>query len=70
MAGVMHRRRRVIATAHERKLVRQLGVQREDSEMDVGLLVRIGLKGPRISAGASGFMSNVSSWLGCARLKS
>ncbi len=29
----------------------------------------IGLNGPRISAGASGFMSQVSSWLGAPRLK-
>ena len=29
-----------------------------------GTLVSIGLNGPRISAGASGFMSQVSSWLG------
>ena len=29
-----------------------------------GTLVLIGLNGPRISAGASGFMSQVSSWTG------
>ena len=34
-----------------------------------GALVLIGLNGPRISAGASGFMSKVSSWLGAPRLK-
>ncbi len=34
-----------------------------------GLLVRMGLNGPRISAGASGFMSQVSIWLGAPRLK-
>ncbi len=34
-----------------------------------GDAVEIGLNGPRISAGASGFMSNVSSWLGAPRLK-
>src|SRR6185503_3541521 len=34
-----------------------------------GLLVLIGLNGPRISRGASGFMSHVSSWLGAPRLK-
>ena len=33
------------------------------------LFVRIGLNGPRISAGASGFMSQRSSWLGPPRLK-
>src|SRR5688572_23775769 len=34
-----------------------------------GLLVRIGLNGPRISRGASGFISQVSNWLGAPRLK-
>ena len=34
-----------------------------------GLFVRTGLNGPRISRGASGFMSQVSSWLGAPRLK-
>src|SRR2546426_1252617 len=34
-----------------------------------GLFVLIGLNGPRISAGAFGFMSNVSNWLGAPRLK-
>src|SRR6476646_6150278 len=34
-----------------------------------GLLVRMGLNGPRISAGALGFISNVSNWLGAPRLK-
>src|SRR5437016_4438073 len=34
-----------------------------------GLLVLIGLNGPRISAGALGFMSKVSNWLGAPRLK-
>ena len=34
-----------------------------------GALVAIGLNGPRISAGASGFMSQVSNWLGAPRLK-
>src|SRR5207247_8610454 len=34
-----------------------------------GLLVWIGLNGPRISRGASGFMSQVSSWLGAPKLK-
>src|SRR5881394_546841 len=34
-----------------------------------GLFVLIGLNGPRISDGAFGFMSNVSSWLGAPRLK-
>src|SRR5439155_24227208 len=34
-----------------------------------GLLVRIGWKGPRISRGASGFISQVSNWLGAPRLK-
>ncbi len=34
-----------------------------------GALVLIGLNGPRISSGASGFMSNRSSWLGAPRLK-
>ncbi len=34
-----------------------------------GAAVAIGLNGPRISAGASGFMSNRSSWLGAPRLK-
>src|SRR6185369_9129601 len=34
-----------------------------------GDFVEIGLNGPRISAGASGFISNVSSWLGAPRLK-
>ena len=33
------------------------------------VFVRIGLKGPRISAAASGFMSQRSSWLGPPRLK-
>ena len=33
------------------------------------LFVRIGLKGPRISLGASGFMSQRSCWLGAPRLK-
>src|ERR1051325_7186389 len=34
-----------------------------------GLLVLIGLKGPRVSEGAFGFMSKVSAWLGAPRLK-
>src|SRR5205814_1523764 len=34
-----------------------------------GFLVRIGWHGPRISRGASGFMSQVSNWLGAPRLK-
>src|SRR6476620_443317 len=34
-----------------------------------GLLVLIGLNGPRISDGAFGFMSNVSNWLGAPKLK-
>src|SRR5881394_4678357 len=34
-----------------------------------GLLVWMGLNGPRISRGASGFMSQVSNWLGAPRLK-
>src|SRR5208282_2306683 len=34
-----------------------------------GLLVRMGLNGPRISEGALGFMSQVSIWLGAPRLK-
>src|ERR1051326_8779810 len=34
-----------------------------------GLLVLIGLNGPRISEGALGFMSKVSNWLGAPRLK-
>src|SRR5437867_13138682 len=34
-----------------------------------GLLVLIGLNGPRISDGALGFMSQVSNWLGAPRLK-
>src|SRR5439155_17246880 len=34
-----------------------------------GLTVLIDLKGPRISRGASGFMSQVSNWLGAPRLK-
>jgi len=34
-----------------------------------GDFVRIGLKGPRISLGASGFMSQRSTWLGAPRLK-
>ena len=34
-----------------------------------GALVAIGLNGPRISTGASGFMSQVSNWLGAPRLK-
>src|ERR1043166_5565026 len=34
-----------------------------------GLLVLMGLKGPRISDGALGFMSQVSNWLGAPRLK-
>ena len=33
-----------------------------------GDLVRIGLNGPRISRGASGFMSHRSTWLGAPRL--
>ena len=32
-------------------------------------LVRIGLKGPRYSAAASGFISHKSTWLGAPRLK-
>lgn len=32
-------------------------------------LVEMGLNGPRISLGASGFMSKRSSWLGAPRLK-
>src|SRR2546429_652590 len=34
-----------------------------------GLFVLIALKGPRISDGAFGFMSNVTNWLGAPRLK-
>src|SRR4051812_48573422 len=34
-----------------------------------GLLVLIGLNGPRISEDAPGFMSKVSNWLGAPRLK-
>src|SRR6266481_1303599 len=34
-----------------------------------GLLVLIGLNGPRISAGALGLRSKVSNWLGAPRLK-
>src|SRR5437763_4739634 len=34
-----------------------------------GLLVLMGLNGPRISEGALGFMSKVSNWLGAPRLK-
>src|ERR1043166_4707315 len=34
-----------------------------------GFLVLIGLNGPRISEGAFGFMSKVSTWLGAPRLK-
>ena len=39
MAGVVHRRRRVINTAHERKLVRDLGLQRKNlGDLNVGIV--------------------------------
>ena len=69
--GVVHRRGGVIDAAHERKLVRDLrhAAGRSRVIWMSGLFVLIGLNGPRISRGASGFMSKVSIWLGAPRLK-
>jgi hypothetical protein len=42
---------------------------RSSESSKASVFVRIGLKGPRTSALASGFMSHKSTWLGAPRLK-
>ena len=69
-AGVVDRGAGVMARANQRKLVGDLGVLWKNlGDLKFGRRGRNRLEGPRISAGASGFMSNVSSWLGAPRLK-
>ena len=56
--GVCHR-------AQDGELVHLLGRPRQMlADLDAGTLVAIGLNSPRYSAGASGFRSHVSMWLG------
>ncbi len=70
-AGVVHRRAAVMNRPHQRELVGDRGHAEAGSRRagSPGEAVETGLNGPRISAGASGFMSQRSMLLGAPRLK-
>ena len=64
-AAVVVGRHFVMQRADERKLSARCASSGRYSQISIpGTFVRMGERGPRYSLGASGFMSNVSSWLG------
>ena len=62
MAGIVDCRGGVIDGTDQREFIRMFGHLGEDfADLIPGAFVLIGLKGPRTSAGAFGFISHVSS---------